>query len=66
MFTMLNCQSSTAYLGEVQVNIGSGVSILRVDNAENFERVGGTSLGGRLIAYTFVVIGFRLHISSVQ
>jgi type II pantothenate kinase len=28
------------------VNIGSGVSILRVDNAENFERVGGTSLGG--------------------
>uniref|UniRef100_A0A7I4B946 Pantothenate kinase n=1 Tax=Physcomitrium patens TaxID=3218 RepID=A0A7I4B946_PHYPA len=28
------------------VNIGSGVSILRVDAAERFERVGGTSLGG--------------------
>lgn len=28
------------------VNIGSGVSILRVDSTEKFERVGGTSLGG--------------------
>eukprot|EP00850_Spirogloea_muscicola_P003929 SM000016S01917 [mRNA] locus=s16:582536:585921:- [translate_table: standard] len=28
------------------VNIGSGVSILRVDSANQFERVGGTSLGG--------------------
>ncbi|CAK9204695.1 unnamed protein product [Sphagnum troendelagicum] len=28
------------------VNIGSGVSILRVDSADSFERVGGTSLGG--------------------
>ncbi|KAG0616462.1 hypothetical protein M758_5G117700 [Ceratodon purpureus] len=28
------------------VNIGSGVSILRVDAPESFERVGGTSLGG--------------------
>lgn len=28
------------------VNIGSGVSILRVDSADAFERVGGSSLGG--------------------
>eukprot|EP01018_Ginkgo_biloba_P034746 Gb_24820 [translate_table: standard] len=28
------------------VNIGSGVSILRVDSPDKFERVGGTSLGG--------------------
>eukprot|EP01100_Stratorugosa_tubuloviscum_P006042 TRINITY_DN2633_c0_g2_i1.p1 TRINITY_DN2633_c0_g2~~TRINITY_DN2633_c0_g2_i1.p1 ORF type:complete len:372 (-),score=127.95 TRINITY_DN2633_c0_g2_i1:669-1784(-) len=28
------------------VNIGSGVSILRVDSEAKFERVGGTSLGG--------------------
>lgn len=53
---VLQVAFSTAYLGKVQVNIGSGVSILRVDNAEKFERVGGTSLGGRLIASTFVVM----------
>lgn len=28
------------------VNIGSGVSILRVDSPDQFQRVGGTSLGG--------------------
>ncbi|KAH9324485.1 hypothetical protein KI387_004663 [Taxus chinensis] len=28
------------------VNIGSGVSILRVDSPDKFQRVGGTSLGG--------------------
>ncbi|CAM6129359.1 unnamed protein product [Calypogeia fissa] len=28
------------------VNIGSGVSMLRVDSTDKFERVGGTSLGG--------------------
>ncbi|QLQ78686.1 hypothetical protein HG537_0B00360 [Torulaspora globosa] len=28
------------------VNIGSGVSILKVENAETFSRVGGSSLGG--------------------
>lgn len=30
-----------------QVNVGSGVSILRVDSKETFQRVGGTSVGGR-------------------
>lgn len=28
------------------VNIGSGVSILQVDSATNFKRIGGTSVGG--------------------
>jgi bifunctional damage-control phosphatase, subfamily II, fusion protein len=28
------------------VNVGSGVSIVRVDSREHFQRVGGTSLGG--------------------
>jgi pantothenate kinase len=28
------------------VNIGSGVSIIRVDSESSFERIGGTSLGG--------------------
>ncbi len=37
----------------IQVNIGSGVSILRVDSADSFERVGGTSLGGRSVIFTW-------------
>jgi type II pantothenate kinase len=45
--------SGSSWLGESEdlypylvVNIGSGVSMLRVDDADKFQRVGGTSLGG--------------------
>ena len=36
------------------VNIGSGVSMVRVSGPEQFERVGGTSLGGGTLVRTFL------------
>ncbi|KAJ7558007.1 hypothetical protein O6H91_04G021000 [Diphasiastrum complanatum] len=38
--------TNEAFYPYLVVNIGSGVSILRVDSTDKFERVGGTSLGG--------------------
>lgn len=51
---MLNCsaRNCNTYCSCVllQVNIGSGVSMLLVHSREKIERVGGTSLGGRCVA----------------
>lgn len=39
-------ENKTPQLPCLLVNIGSGVSIIRVDEDGSFERVSGTSLGG--------------------
>lgn len=44
-------QSTTEIFPYMLVNIGSGVSIIKVTSNETYERISGTSLGGGLITF---------------